>query len=318
MASTVPSGFTSTGLRWHFETPIARKANMTTARHYAASSAIGNKLYVSGGSSNGTLQSALQVYDVTNNSWSILAAMPATLYSHDMAAYNGKLYSIGGIKAGAVSTINYRYDTSTNTWSTMTAMSTARQGAMAAVVGGKIHIIGGSTNVNGTAFTTSHEVYDIAGNSWSTAAALPTARGYAGIAVVGGKIHVMGGNIAGITTVATHDVYDTSTNTWSSAADLPSTRYQMGAAEAGGMLYVMGGVLIYPADDPSRNDCLQYDPATDAWYSLNSTLSVPRYSAVPWAIGGKLYVTGGYTGSASTNVTEEFTPPTTLYLVQKN
>jgi N-acetylneuraminic acid mutarotase len=317
LASTIPSGFVATGLRWHFEAPLVTKAAMTTARHYAASATLNDKLWVSGGSSNGTLQTALQSFDPSTNAWSSHAALPATLYTHTMAADNGKLYAIGGVRAGTstVSAFNYRYDASTNTWSTLAAMPTARCALASAVIGGKIHVLGGSTNSSGTAFSTAHEVYDIANNTWSTAAALPMARGYASVAVIGGKIHLVGGLSTGSVVQSSHAVYDPANDTWSTAASLPAPRYSAGGVEAGDKLYVMGGAHLYGPDDPVAS-CLKYDPDTDAWYGLAQTMATDRFSFTPWEISGKVYLTGGSSGSASLSMTEEFTPPTTLHLVE--
>jgi N-acetylneuraminic acid mutarotase len=275
-----------------------------------------NKIYVHGGFNSSAL-SSLQVYTPATDSWASLASSSVTLHQHTLTAWSGKLYAIGGIRSGTtVSANNYRYDTSTNTWSNMTAMGTARCGAVAAVLGGKIHIMGGSTTNTGTATTTLHEVYDIANNTWSTAAALPSGLYDAAAVVLNGKIHVIGGAIAGVPS-AIHTVYDTSSNTWTSAASLPAPVYVHGAGEAAGKIYVMGGTPTW-GSSIHLTEIHQYDPSTDTWDTMHKHMTQPRWWFSPKYVNGKLYITAGNNGDDDIATTQEYTLPTTLYLVQKN
>jgi N-acetylneuraminic acid mutarotase len=58
---------------------------------------VGGKLYVSDGNASGNNPIAvMEVFTLTKNKWTSLAAMPNTLTDPGSAVYKGKLYCIGG------------------------------------------------------------------------------------------------------------------------------------------------------------------------------------------------------------------------------
>ena len=101
--------------------------------------AIGGKLYVVGGISDGnfTVNGDLDVYDPVTNSWSSLAPMPNPRLLVAVTALNGKLYVFGGRTGGLNSTVVADvdvYDPATNTWSAGVPMPLARESAAVARV----------------------------------------------------------------------------------------------------------------------------------------------------------------------------------------
>ena len=88
----------------------------------------------------------LYIYDITTNTWSTGAALPAARYSFAGVARYGLYYVIGGY------TTTYEfsmlaYDPDTNSWSSALApMIAARRSFAASVIGGKIYVAGGYIN----------------------------------------------------------------------------------------------------------------------------------------------------------------------------
>jgi N-acetylneuraminic acid mutarotase len=304
-------GFAASGLLiagFSFARPIARKmpgdwtlkAPLPTKRFEVGVAALGGKLYVLGGESNGKPATILNtVYDPATNRWSELSPIPRETSHSGVAASKDKIYALGGFSgvshAGAMDAA-YEYDVAANTWRTLAPLSSPRGSVGAAVVGGKVHAIGGRGLDKVTVNT--HEVYDPATGKWSKAAPLPKARDHAGVIAVDGKIHVIGGRTAGNTDlVKLHDVYDPKTDSWKSAAPLPTARSGGAVVYYHGLILYVGGECRIPkasgGDGFVENEA--YDPKTDKWQVF---LAMPeqRNGFGAGAIGQQAYFAGGSIG----------------------
>src|ERR1039458_3120277 len=138
-----------------FARPIARKlpgdwslkAPLPTKRFEVGVAALGGKLYVIGGESNGNAATTLNtVYDPATNQWRALAPIPHETSHAGVAASKDKIYALGGFTgvphAGAMD-VAYEYDVAANTWRALAPLSSPRGSVGAAVVDGKVHAIGG-------------------------------------------------------------------------------------------------------------------------------------------------------------------------------
>ena len=145
------------------------------------------------------------------------------------------------------------------------------------------------------------------GNVWTTKAAMPAAPVYTAVATVGGKLYVVGGYVPAI--VNTNYEYDPAANTWATKAAMPSVRLGAGAAVAGGKLYVVAGSSLtsgYGSTNLAINQA--YDPATNTW-ATKAALPTGRYYPTAAAVGGKIYVMGGFgSGGANLDTNEEYDP----------
>jgi N-acetylneuraminic acid mutarotase len=125
---------------------------------------IDDKLYVTGGSYfNGTdyvMNTELDVYDPSTNSWTIKKPMPSGRAQSPFATTGrGKLFVAGGMTepfGGPTSDLQV-YDASTDTWTTGPSMASPRWGGASAYAGGKFFTIGGS-DLN-DAFTSKVEAF---------------------------------------------------------------------------------------------------------------------------------------------------------------
>jgi N-acetylneuraminic acid mutarotase len=175
------------------------QAPLPTKRFEVGVVALGGKVYVVGGESNGKAASQFNTeYDPATDRWRDRTPIPHETSHAGVAGLDGKLYAIGGFiavpHAGALG-LAFEYDVATDKWRQLPPLSSPRGSIGLAVVGGKVHAIGGRGLDKVTVNT--HEAYDPATGKWSKAMPLPKARDHAGVIVVDGLIHVIGGRTEG-------------------------------------------------------------------------------------------------------------------------
>lgn len=114
---------------------------------------------------------------------------------------------------------------------------------------------------------------------------------------IGGKLYVYGGYHWSNSANYLNDLwrYDPATNAWAQMATGLNGRYNHASAVLNGKLYVQGGYGWGASGGGSGilDDLMVYDPATDTWTQLQKApLACRDHSLV--AMGGKLYLYGGY------------------------
>ena len=219
------------------------------ARHGAA--AVGDKIFVMGGSTNGGFSNSMAVYDTSKpmgwQSWSNGPPMSERRIDFPAVAVDTKVYAIAGRNDDNISTILGRMeilDTVTYQWSLGPSMSTARYGCAAAAVDGKIYVMGGTTRAaDGTeSKLTSVEVYDTATQRWSTVQDMPVPMSGQVAVAVDGKIYAMGGDGPAYGDWKDVTVFDAATNKWSMGPSMDVGRIYFGATSLEKKLYSMGGM----------------------------------------------------------------------------
>jgi N-acetylneuraminic acid mutarotase len=87
---------------------------------------------------------------------------------------------------------------------------------------------------------------------------------------------------------------------WTTRAPMPFARARASAATVDGIIYVAGG-YTFSGPRVSNTGTLQaYNPKTNSW-TIKSPLPTPRSAAAAVALGGKLYVLGGFNTSGGTD-----------------
>jgi len=305
LSCLVLAGLSAAGLS-HSQSPgpqgsWSSKAALPTKRFEVGVVALGGKVYVVGGESNGKQASQLNTeYDPATDSWRERAPIPHETSHAGVAGSNGKLYAVGGFvgvpHAGALD-LAFEYDVATDKWRPLPPLSSPRGSVGLAVVGGKVHVIGGRGLDKITVST--HEVYAPATGKWSKAAPLPTAHDHAGVIVVDGQIHVIGGRTAEYTDlVKLHDVYDPKPDSWKPAAPLPTARSGGAVVYYHGLILYAGGECRRPnpgggGDGFTENE--GYDPKTDKWMTL-APLPAQRNGFGAATAGERAYFAGGSVG----------------------
>ena len=101
---------------------------MPQARYMHAATAMGGKIYVSGGSAKGNSTRTVVVFDPQANTWTELASMGTARCDHSSTAIGGKLYVFGGYCTDTDVRIALveAYDPTSNTWARVSDLSFGR------------------------------------------------------------------------------------------------------------------------------------------------------------------------------------------------
>ncbi len=208
------------------------------------------KIYIPGGSNNGTLVNTNYVYDIALDTWAMAANNPTPASSYACASdpAAGILYVTGGSNSAISPTVNVRsFEVSSNTWTTLPTMKTARYAHRAVLIEGKLYVAGGFGIAGGLS---NCEVFDLATQTWNNIAPLSRPRAFASSTVFQdsqGNPYwlIIGGEDAGTrATIGSAEVYDVRNNRWITLDDsfsLNIIRTQSGGATIGNLFYVAGG-----------------------------------------------------------------------------
>ncbi len=202
-------------------------------------------------------------YDITANSWAIMASTPGTVAKGAAIITDGTfMYAL----RGGVTNTFWKYSNASNTWSTLAnAPGNVSSGGALVFVNGAIYAFAGGS-------VASFWKYTIATNTWSVLASTPSSSTVdwgGALTTDGTNIYALRGN--GSTAFWKYTV---STNTWSVLATLPL------AANAGGSLS-FDGTSVLALRGGTTNNFYKYNTSTNVWSTIASTLS-------PVAAGGAL------------------------------
>ncbi len=164
---------------------------MPTPRGALGAAAIGNRIYVVGGSTGTKPLRTVEVYDVLENSWSFAPGLPSPKEHAAVVALDAKVFVIGGRneESFTLSTVE-AFDIAKNSWESVKEMPTGRSGLSAAVANGRIHVLGGESYSRTFG---EHEVYEPFTNEWLSLPNLPTPRHGLAAVELDGKIYAIAG-----------------------------------------------------------------------------------------------------------------------------
>ncbi len=131
------------------------------------------------------------------------------------------------------------------------------------------------------------------GTRWQVAAPMPTARTRLAVAAYAGRAVAIGGDTPGGATGAV-EWFDPVEDTWTKGAAKPTAASNVSAAVIGDVIVVPGGMT---ASGAPTEIVEIYDTGADAW-SRVAPLPAPRMAHAIAAFEGKVYVLGGWNGSA--------------------
>lgn len=245
-----------------------------------------------------------------------LTPLPDQYHLHGLAESNGYLYHTGGLSgtvgvAGGRKTLYAKLEAaSLGAWLAGPDLPEVSFSHASASHNGTLYLVGGQRFRPGFGVGPSDTVYhsklgaDGAPGPWVGATPLPKPAFFLNVAIWGGRLYVTGGwNGAGLLP----DVYsapvqaDGSLGAWRAETPLPEGVYTHAAA-AEGTLYVLGGVVSGGSE--VSNEVLRApigaDGALGAW---TQTTPLPRPLAnLGSAISnGRIYVTGGWTGTEASS-----------------
>jgi N-acetylneuraminic acid mutarotase len=249
-------------------------------------------VYVLGGSDPDNSElSMVHAYDPRTDAWKQLASMPTGRHLHGGAALDGKIYLMGGLDGvGSVLSSAAVYDSHSDSWQPLAEMASGRARFAAAAADGKIYAIGGNTSAETTATV---EAFDPLLGAWAEVASMSVARCHHAVAVVDGKIYAIGGFDDDFIQIDSVEMYDPQANRWQQMASIPQIRSCHAAAAMAGKIYVTGGDSRGGDGSLGLSTAVVFDPQANAWAELTS-MGAARQDHASTAIGGKLYVFGGF------------------------
>ncbi|MCW3076008.1 MAG: hypothetical protein JWO32_617 [Bacteroidetes bacterium] len=258
---------------------------------------IGNEAFFGTGSNGSGLENSFYKLNLSSNTWSAIASMPAgsnRQYASAFAYSNYLFVSCGIGNAGAVFSDTYRYDAALNTWTTAASKpGTAVWGAASFTLGSKAYVFGGKyANSAG-----SDEVweYDMIANTWIQKNNFPFgARWRASAAVLTNTAYVIFGLDNTGTGAFRKEIYKyiQVTDTWLKVADIPQPN--RGRAYSS-MQTINNKLIIFGGLDTLNN---YYN---DSWFfdEINGFVQGPalpsfgRKGGMACASGNKFYYSCG-------------------------
>lgn len=264
---------------------------------------------VSGRTQNNSITQKLQRYDVTTNTWSVLADHPTGLLGAATTVLNDTLYVVGGVvnPPGAGSNKVYKYSISENTWSQaanfpfgiVDAKAVSYQDSLIYVAGG----VGGS--VSGKVY-----VYNCLKNQWRAATPfLPAGnRSFGGFAVKGDTLVYLCGtdgflspNYFNTVHVGVINQNNRAQISWSQGAPFPGeTRTFFDACTWHNGIILTGGSTDNTFNTLS-DECFVYHPGSNTWsqYPDKPTAWLTGQSGSVVLPGGvwKLICASGFAGA---------------------
>jgi hypothetical protein len=251
------------------------------------------RIYVAMGALDQTMQ--VQAYDVVDNTWSPLPALPippgATVTSVGAAATASTVYVMPLLGNDPFTPVLYAWDAAAGAWAQRApfaleigdaAVSTGATADLVAV-GSKLYVTGGET--------TGLYEYDEAADRWAVLPFPPaTFDVSAAAATDDGRVFVLG-------TTDSNAVYDVAAAAWKRVPDQPVPRYGPVAAYAGGRVYSFGGWCQGYPTCPNEDDVL--DATSLAWSAGARLPFAIEYGSGAAVVGcdGRIYVFGGQAGT---------------------
>lgn len=262
---------------------------MPTAREAMFTGAIGERVYVIGGSNDSAVLSVNEIYDTPSDSWTTGSPMPTARTLGAAAVVNNVLYAIGGQNTGGPLAVVEAYDPSTDTWTTKSPMPAPLDSLSAIAANNLIYVVGGYTPSTGRQATVL--AYNPATNTWTTEASLKTAKTQSALGAFGNTIVSAGGLLASSNATTDTESYSIAGNAWTAVAPLPSARHAACYESAGNMLFVAGGHSTGSGSPQSM--LFAYDNDTNTWTSGLPAMPYPSVNMGSASIGGRLYCFGG-------------------------
>ena len=206
----------------------------------------------------------------------------------------GLIYVVGGkCDGGTISSIEL-YDPQAASWTQLASMTSPRAFHSCATLHGELYVAGGVGGAR-EAFDTA-EVYDPQTDGWQPLAKMTTARCALGLAAAGGKIYAIGGSAGervDSLALASVEAFDPQLGSWTLVASMSVQRKHPIAVVLDGLddkFYVIGGL---GHADGTLDIVEVYDAQADSWQQLASMPQRLCYHSAA-AMGGKIYVTGGF------------------------
>lgn len=256
----------------------------------------------------------LAEYEPFKNSWIIRPPLSTPRFRTGLASVGGKLFSIGGGQISSpVSTVE-EYDPETQNWALRAPMASSRVSVAVGEALGNLYVLGGSSNVSETfpsPLTTVEE-----GTLPPTGSVLQIPTG-AAVTAGNGQVTIRWNLVAGATSYNLYMASDITLdrNNYASLSDgaklVSVTSPHTVTGLTNGKTYYF---FVTAADAGRESEESLGSSATPTappglLWGTKAPMPTPRLEAGAAVVHGKVYVVGGFSGSALT-ATEEYDPVT--------
>jgi hypothetical protein len=256
---------------------------------------LNNKAYVGTGSNGSNLESDFYCFDLSTQTWTTIASMPAGSNRQYASCftYSNYLFVAGGLGTGnTVLNDTYRYYTTTNAWTTVAAKpGSPVWGACSFTLANKAYVVGGKY-ANSTG---SEEVweYDINADTWTQKNNLPFgARWRACSAVLNNVPYLLFGLDNTSTGAFRKEIYkyDQGNDSWIKVGDFPqSGRIYASMQAVNNKLVIFGGL---DSLNNYYNDCWFFDEV-NGFIQTTIMPSNVRKGGMSFAASNRFYYTCG-------------------------
>lgn len=283
----------------------AKTAPMTDVRSDHSMTAIGNSVYIVGGTaSNGITSQVLTATPTTNGSvtgWTEATPLPEGRYMFDTAIATLEVTGIAVLQETATTEVMM-----TQTQETTTPRTEAKY----------LYAIGGSVSQDGYKIRTNvayvSDITDGSPQSWRSTLSLPATRGDHTVNVIGNRIFVVGGVSGGgytskEDTVLVGEIDENGdVLSWNRDTPLPSPRRGHSTIVWGDFICVSGGSTSDKPNGSADTLCNHFYSQTSKtlgdWYDAGSFFRGARYNHWGAISEDYLYIGGGYANGIASDV----------------
>jgi Kelch motif len=255
---------------------------------------IGDRIYVVGGFlGDGRTTGSMAAYDISEDEWHTLRALPQPANHPGVTSLRGKLYVLGGQRGtqNRRSDALWRYNPKTNRWKRLPDAPTARAAMGFASRGRKLFAAGGQ---NDRSFELRQlQVYDVRKRKWRRLDPMPTGRNHLTAVAADGTIWAIGGRRPGAQNLRTVERYDPGAGRWRRAPKLNVARSGIASAVADRSIIVFGGEELDPGGTTiAEVERLRFGHPRPTW-RLIEPMPAPRHGLGGAAKNGFVYALEG-------------------------
>ena len=221
------------GDRWRVlrRLPVATRA--------AAAAAVGDRVYVVGGTTESGNTASVWAYHELRQSWERRAPLPVALFNHGAVALGDTLYVLGGFAGGREHRDVYAYESASDRWTRVARLPRPTHTFGVVAFRGELWVIGGR---RGEKILREVWILDPQTLRWRAGPALPRPMELLGATVAGDEIHAVW--------ESTYQIYDSRTGRWRDGPRPLVTRHALEAFAIDGVLYTIGGCTTALKDSP--------------------------------------------------------------------
>ena len=228
-------------------------------------------------------------YIPSEDKWYKLSRMLSTRFFHSqsISVCQGKLFFIGGNSDGYPAE---RYDRATNTWSPLESFKQNIKWCTVVTFQGWLYVMGGVEQGENKRLSTVQR-YNPDTNLWQVVSSLSSPRSSVCAVATGSHLYAIGGksDVGGVNIV---ERFDPKQKAWCLATPTLEHRSGAGGVAVNEKVFVFGGQ--WREDYLHSNFCEMYEPVTDMWSIIATTVSQPRGKVSAVTFKGKIFLCGDF------------------------